>query len=87
MVPDGVAVHITRLKTDDYTTNETLAQHLLIHGRPIPIAEQVAKIEAVDAAQIRRVISRLTATAPTVSAIGPCRTLEPIERIQERLAA
>ena len=28
MVPDGVAVHITRLKTDDYTTNETLAQHL-----------------------------------------------------------
>ncbi|MCR9256993.1 MAG: insulinase family protein [Alphaproteobacteria bacterium] len=66
---------------------ETLAQHLLIHGRAIPIAEQVAKIEAVDAAQIRRVISRLTATAPTVSAIGPCRTLEPIERIQERLAA
>jgi maleate isomerase len=28
MVPDGVAVHITRLKTDDYTTRETLARHL-----------------------------------------------------------
>ncbi len=28
MVPDGVAVHTTRLKTDDYTTNETLARHL-----------------------------------------------------------
>jgi maleate isomerase len=28
MVPDGVAIHITRLKTDDYTTNETLARHL-----------------------------------------------------------
>lgn len=28
MVPDGVAVHITRLKTDDYTTNETLARHI-----------------------------------------------------------
>lgn len=28
MVPEGVAVHITRLKTDDYTTNETLARHL-----------------------------------------------------------
>lgn len=28
MVPDGVAVHIARLKTDDYTTNETLARHL-----------------------------------------------------------
>jgi len=28
MVPDGVAVHITRLKTEDYTTNETLARHI-----------------------------------------------------------
>ena len=28
MVPEGVAVHITRLKTEDYTTNETLAKHL-----------------------------------------------------------
>jgi len=28
MVPDGVAVHVTRLKTDDYTTRETLARHL-----------------------------------------------------------
>ncbi|NQU59326.1 MAG: aspartate/glutamate racemase family protein [Rhodospirillales bacterium] len=28
MAPDGVAVHITRLKTDDYTTNETLARHI-----------------------------------------------------------
>jgi maleate isomerase len=25
MAPEGVAVHITRLKTDDYTTNETLS--------------------------------------------------------------
>ncbi len=28
MAPDGVAVHFTRLKTDDYTTNETLARHI-----------------------------------------------------------
>ncbi|MEM7177750.1 MAG: arylmalonate decarboxylase [Pseudomonadota bacterium] len=28
MVPNGVAVHITRLKTDDYTTNETLSRHI-----------------------------------------------------------
>ena len=28
MVPEGVAVHITRLKTDDYTTKETLARHV-----------------------------------------------------------
>ncbi len=28
IVPEGVAAHITRLKTDDYTTNETLARHI-----------------------------------------------------------
>jgi len=28
MAPEGVAVHFTRLKTDDYTTNETLARHI-----------------------------------------------------------
>ena len=28
MAPDGVAVHITRLKTEDYTTNETLSRHI-----------------------------------------------------------
>ena len=28
MAPEGVAVYITRLKTDDHTTNETLARHI-----------------------------------------------------------
>ena len=28
MAPEGVAVHITRLKTEDHTTNETLARHI-----------------------------------------------------------
>ena len=26
--PKDVAIHITRLKTDDYTTNETLSKHI-----------------------------------------------------------
>ncbi|APG47264.1 aspartate/glutamate racemase family protein [Phaeobacter porticola] len=28
MAPEGLGIHITRLKTDDYTTNETLARHI-----------------------------------------------------------
>lgn len=28
MAPEGVGIHITRLKTDDYTTNETLSRHI-----------------------------------------------------------
>lgn len=29
MAPEGVGVHFTRLKTEDYTTNETLARHIV----------------------------------------------------------
>ena len=28
MAPEGVGIHITRLKTDDFTTNETLLRHV-----------------------------------------------------------
>ena len=28
MAPEGVAVHVTRLETEDYTTRETLARHV-----------------------------------------------------------
>lgn len=28
MAPEGVGIHITRLKTDDHTTNETLSRHI-----------------------------------------------------------
>ncbi len=28
MAPEGVGIHITRLKTDDFTTSETLARHI-----------------------------------------------------------
>ena len=28
MIPEGVGLHITRLKTDYYTTNETLSRHI-----------------------------------------------------------
>lgn len=28
IIPEDVAIHITRLKTDDYTTNETLSKHI-----------------------------------------------------------
>ncbi len=28
MAPEGVGVHVTRLKSEDYTTNETLARHI-----------------------------------------------------------
>ena len=63
---------------------EQLGRQLLIFGRPIPIDELVAHIEAVDAAAVQRVGARLTATAPVVAALGPVDKLEPYEQTRAR---
>jgi predicted Zn-dependent peptidase len=55
---------------------ERLGQHTLTYGAPLPIDQVVAKIEAVDSAAIGRVVRRVVATAPTVSALGPVAELE-----------
>jgi predicted Zn-dependent peptidase len=66
---------------------EQTARHLLIHGRPIPYAEIVARIEAVDQAAVKRVARRLLASSLTLAALGPIGELEPLDRIAARLAA
>jgi len=66
---------------------EQLAQQLLVYGRPIPIAEQVAKIEAVDTAAAARVAGDIFSGKPTVAAIGPLGHLEDYGSVIARLAA
>src|ERR1700745_222434 len=65
---------------------EQMAQHMLIHGTPFDPAEIVRKIEAVDDAAIRRVVSSWRAAPPTVAALGPVSRLEDFERLKTRLA-
>ena len=64
---------------------EQAAQQLLVFGRPLPTEEIVAKIDAVDAAAVRRVAQRLRSATPTVAALGPISGLESYEQIQRRL--
>ncbi|MEI6200451.1 MAG: pitrilysin family protein [Enhydrobacter sp.] len=66
---------------------EQAARHLLIHNRPIPYEEVVARIEAVDQAAVRRVALRLLKSKLTIAALGPIDDLESIEKIAARLAA
>src|SRR5262249_3206120 len=66
---------------------EQAARHLLIHGRPIPYAEIVARIEAVDQDAVRPVARRLLQGKRTLAALGPIEALEPLDRIAARLAA
>jgi predicted Zn-dependent peptidase len=66
---------------------EQAARHLLIHGRPLPYAEIVARIEAVDQDAVRRVARRLLKGELTLAALGPIEALEPLDSIAARLAA
>lgn len=66
---------------------DQLGQQILIHGRPIPIEDQVAKLEAVDAEAVAAAARRIFASAPTLAATGPLDRLEPFERIAGRLPA
>jgi len=64
---------------------EHAANQLLIHGRLIPTAEIVARIDAVDPAGIASLARRLFAATPTLAAIGPIGRVESFERIVDRL--
>lgn len=66
---------------------DQLGQQILIHGQPIPIEEQVAKLEAVDAEAVARAAGRIFASAPTLAATGPLGRLESFDRIAGRLPA
>ncbi|MGE0714337.1 MAG: M16 family metallopeptidase [Alphaproteobacteria bacterium] len=66
---------------------EQLAHQLLVHGRTIPTAETLAKVDAVDPAAVARVAARLHGGRPTVAAMGPIAGVESFDRIARRLAA
>jgi len=66
---------------------EQLAQHLLIYGTPFDPPEVVQRIEAVDDAAIRRVVSLWCSAPPTVAALGPLSRLEDYDKLRARLGA
>jgi predicted Zn-dependent peptidase len=64
---------------------EQLGRQMLIYGRPLATDEIVARIEAVDAAAVRRVARRIAgAGKPTVAALGPLERLAPYEAVAAR---
>lgn len=50
---------------------EQLARQLMIFGRPVPVAETVAKIEAVDRDAVIGAAQRLLETPATLATLGP----------------
>ena len=64
---------------------EVLARQIAIHGRFVPVAEMVAKVEAITPADVARVAARCFATVPTVTALGPISKIADYGTIRESL--
>ena len=66
---------------------ERLGRHMLLFGRPLPIAEMIARVDAIDCDSVRRTARRvLTGCRPTVAALGPVDRLESHDSIAARFA-
>ena len=66
---------------------EQLARQIQVFGRIIPVAETVAKIEAVTLPDIRRAAARIFRGRPTLAALGPTDHVPHLVDIADRLAA
>jgi predicted Zn-dependent peptidase len=66
---------------------EQLATQILIYGRPMTSEELIARIDAVDTAQLTRLARRLMAGPPTLAGLGPIGQLSRLETVAGRLAA
>jgi predicted Zn-dependent peptidase len=65
---------------------EQLAQQLMIYGRPLPMEEIIARVEAVDVAQVAAVARRLRTGPLTLAALGPLERLEAYDGIAARMS-
>jgi predicted Zn-dependent peptidase len=66
---------------------EQLARQLQVFGRVVPIAETVAKINAVTIDDVQRAAARHFRARPTLAALGPAGRVPDLSAIAERLAA
>ncbi|MFC1672989.1 M16 family metallopeptidase [Pseudomonadota bacterium] len=64
---------------------EQLARQMMIFGRPIPVEESVAKVEAVDEAAVLRAAKAIFTSEPTLAALGPIGEVEDFDKIKARL--
>ncbi len=66
---------------------EQLGRQIQIYGRPIPPEEIIARIDAVDAAAVRKLAARILSSSPlALAALGPIGRLEDYQGIAARFA-
>lgn len=66
---------------------DRLAHNIIKYGRPIPLEEILAKIDAVDAGHLDVLARRVFSSKPTFATVGPVGQVETFDAIESRLAA
>jgi len=66
---------------------DRLAHNIIKYGRPIPLEEVLAKIEAIEAPQLDALAHRIFSSKPTFATVGPIGQVESFDAIEQRLAA
>lgn len=64
---------------------DQLGSQMLAFGRSLSESEQIAAVDAVSEADLKRVAAELLSGRPTVAALGPVRHLESYDKISDRL--
>jgi predicted Zn-dependent peptidase len=64
---------------------EQLARQLMVFGRPLPVAEIVSRIDAVDPGAVVRAAGRLHGKAPTLVTLGPIAGVESYDWLLAKL--
>jgi predicted Zn-dependent peptidase len=64
---------------------EQLANQLMIFGRPLPVSEILAELEAVDRPRLARIAERLTQRPAAFAAVGPLGGLGSFEELTRPL--
>ncbi|MEQ8442520.1 MAG: pitrilysin family protein [Alphaproteobacteria bacterium] len=64
---------------------DQLGSQMLAFGRSLSESEQIAAVDAVSEADLKRVAAGLLSGRPTVAALGPVRHLESYDKISDRL--
>jgi predicted Zn-dependent peptidase len=65
---------------------EQLARQIQVFGRIMPVAETVAKIDAVTVGEIEAAATRIFRAAPTLAAMGPAQMVPDLSNISSLLA-
>jgi len=65
-----------------------MARQILVYGRPLTMQDILSRVDAVSAADVRRVAEEvIRGTSPTLAAIGPLAGLDRLEDIAGRLGS